>query len=163
MWIKFILFIKLSWSWSAWVLAEMCIPTPICPLPLTPILTYTKSQGSCDHKWPWTGTRTLSLEIAPTTHAHVQRNWASGCLFPLTECYKDLPSGEQRCCGRLRRWRLGALGGWGRLSAWEASLGGAGALWRSVSSLPLPGSAEKEGCQRTTTTTTKNLVNLVKN
>lgn len=70
-------------------------------------------------------------------------------LFPLAECCGDVPSGEQRCGGRLRRWRLGALGGWVRLWAGEASLGGAAALWRGVSSLPLPGSAEQEACQRT--------------
>ncbi len=32
--------------------------------------SHIQSQGSCDHQteWPWTGTRMLSLEIAPTPH-----------------------------------------------------------------------------------------------
>lgn len=35
-------------------------------------------------------------------------------MHTLTECYRDIPSGEQRCGGKLRRRRLGALGGWRR-------------------------------------------------
>lgn len=56
---------------------------------------------------------------------------------PFKTCDVHSPSGEERCGGRLRRCRLGALGGWDQFS-WETSL----ALVRSMS--PLPGSGETD-------------------
>lgn len=81
----------------------------------------------------------LQLIEVHYTHTHTLSTIAH---VPLAACWSTVPSGEQCWGGRLRRWRLGALGGWGRLWAGEASLGAAAALCWGVSSLPLLGSAE---------------------
>lgn len=74
------------------------------------------------------------------THTQLEHNR----LVPLALCKSAVPSGEQCRGGRLRRWRLGALGGWGQLWAGEASLYGAVALCWGVSSLPLLGSTSEK-------------------
>lgn len=114
---------------ECWQLFHPHIPPP-SNIPAS-TRSHIRSQGSREHQ--------SDLEFATSLHRRVQKNWAPRSLF-----LPDVPSGELRCGGRLRRCRMGALGGWVRLWGWEASEGGGVALWRGVSSLPLLGSAGEE-------------------